>query len=165
MASSGLVIPWCLQLQRLLTVQRRQPPIAEVYEPPQLCLPSTRISPMQLQMLLRLEIHIAQGLGLLPYSSALRLKPLEQICNSRASQCASSWGTIDAAHGIELSPCTPDRLHKICDAKRSALFAFSFHEVWHFARDLRICIFSSSSVGTPRPLRAACQYTSVSLTS
>ena len=79
---------------------------------------------MQLQMLLGLETHIAQGLGLLPYNKHSEI----EICAEAVSALLLGVQQMQLMVKSSLL-CTPDRLHKLCDARRSALFASLFHGV------------------------------------
>ncbi len=120
---------------------------------------------MQLQMLLGLETHIAQGLGLLPYNKHSEI----EICAEAVSALLLGVQQMQLMVKSSLL-CTPDRLHKLCDARRSALFASLFQKsgiLQESGNDLTIyeCIFTSRCAGSPRPLRAARQCRRVSLPS
>jgi len=129
MASPGsLFIPWWLHLQRLLTIRRSLSWQATIVEVVWLtfsltCLQHNFLA-MQLQMLLGLETHIAQGLGLLPYNKHSEI----EICAEAVSALLLGVQQMQLMVKSFLL-CTPDRLHKLCDARRSALFASLFHGV------------------------------------
>ena len=97
------------------------------YESPQLGLPATQFP---CYAAAELKIQIAQGFGLQPYNK----HSVIEICAEAKPVSALLLG-VQRMQFMEKSflLCTPDRLHKRCDARRAALFASLFQKVWHLA--------------------------------